>query len=432
MGLEKKIKPDIFFICILAYIPILLYYVSIFIKSVNIPQWDDYIAILGFANNFLSNSHNKFALLFSQHNEHRILFCRVSTLLLYFLSGKIDFKILTLIGNLSILAFTAVLLSSTVFATHKMKPLYFVPVVFILFQPQYYENSLLTMASLSGLPVIFFAFLTLYCLGAGSIKNFIFSLVAAILTTFTNGNGMFVFLSGLIILYFYKRYKEGAVWILVGLMTVCAYFIGYTRPPLHPSPMGIVNYPTEAIKYFFYFIGSSIPYFVSEKFVQNPLLLLSGGILIFLYFIFLSYKIRSGKVNIITFAFFAYLFITAFVVTLGRSYFGAHQALSSRYMIYSDLFIIFVYITFIEFSSDKTIRLIFPFLLILSIYFNYASYKNNFQYMIIQKEELTDGLADWRMNNNTGLAYLNQPWANAVLQKAIKNGLYEPPTDTNN
>ncbi len=420
-----KIKPDIFFICALSFIPIFRYYLLTFITSVNIPYRDDYDAILNFANIFVSNTHNKLTLLFSFHNEHRILFCRASTVLLYSLSGKINFKILSMIGTFSLLAFVAVLLSSTVFSTKKIKLLYFIPVVFILFQPQYWECSLVSMGSLSSLPVLFFAFITLYYLSADGIINFLFSLVAAIFTTFINGNGMLIFLSGLIILYFYKRYQEGMIWILAGIVTIYAYFIGW--PASHPNPMGIFNQSMEALKYFFYFIGSALPS-LPARFRHTHLLSLSSGILFFVYFIFLSFKIKNGKVNITTFAFLAYLFMTALVVTLCRFGLGVAQVFCSRYTIYSDLFIIFVYISFIELSPGKMIRLIFPFLLILSILFNCKSYKDNYPMMFHYKKALLHGLADWRKNNNSGLEYpWDQAWANIILKKAIKNGLYEPP-----
>ena len=421
---EKEINN--LFVYALASLSIFWYYLSIFAASVNIPCWDDYDAILGFANNFLSNTHNKLALLFSLHNEHRILLCRASTVLLHFLSGKINFRILTMIGNFSLLALAAGLLSSAVFPLKKTRPIYLLPVILILFQPQYWESSLVSTSSLSCLPVIFFAFLTLHYLGAGRIKNFLFALVTAIAATFINGNGMLIFLSGLIILFFYKRPKESMTWIFAGIVTACVYFIGYARPIHHPDPLGIFNYPIMAISYFFTFIGSAIPYFFPKGFEDSKLLPLSGGVLFFVYFIFLSCKIKSGKVNIAIFAFLAYLFITAFVVTLFRSGFGVDQALSSRYALYSALFIIFVYITLVGLLPVRTFRSIFPFLLMLSIFFNYHSYKDNLQIMSGHKKMLIYGLDNWRINNNSGLRYPDRSRANDIMQEAIKNGLYEP------
>lgn len=423
-----KINPGIFFTCVLAFIPIFCYYFSIFVTSINIPVMDDYDAILGFANNFLSGAHNKFTLLFSLHNEHRIFFCRALTVMSYFLTGSINFRLLTIIGNFSLFVFAAVLFSSTVFTANKIKPLYFIPVVFILFQPQYWESCLMSMASLSSLPVLLFVFLTLHCLKAGTIKNFFFSLVAAIFATFINGNGMFVFFSGLIILCFQRRYKECIIWFWAGIITVSAYHIGYSTPGHHPSVLlAVIGHPIETMKFFFYFIGASLSYFIPGRFEFSRLLSLSGGVFILLYFIFLSFKIRSNKVNIITFAFLLYLFIIALVVSLCRSGFGVGAAFSSRYMLYSDLFLIFIYLSFIEVSSIKVIRFIFPLVLVLSLIFNFSSYRGNFPSMLYNKKMLRDGLAFWKINGHSGLRYPNQERANAIMREAIKNGLYELP-----
>ena len=65
--------------------------------SVNMPNWDDYDAILDWLN-FNVTNHDAakfFQILFSQATEHRIVFDRLVTLIYYYLFKSVNFSILT-------------------------------------------------------------------------------------------------------------------------------------------------------------------------------------------------------------------------------------------------------------------------------------------------------------------------------------------------
>ena len=62
------------FLCLLILAPILIHLYYVCHYAVNIPLMDDYDAVLGFLNDFKkSGTADRVVLLFSQHNEHRIL-----------------------------------------------------------------------------------------------------------------------------------------------------------------------------------------------------------------------------------------------------------------------------------------------------------------------------------------------------------------------
>ena len=104
------------FLISLSAIPIFIYYYYIGIYAVNIPFWDDFSSIYEFTNSYMNSDcfADKLHLIFSQHNEHRIVFNRVLTLIIFYTKGNIDLRILIWIGNLSLLGIAFLLLKSVI------------------------------------------------------------------------------------------------------------------------------------------------------------------------------------------------------------------------------------------------------------------------------------------------------------------------------
>src|SRR4051812_37739150 len=123
-----------FFCCLLRY-------------SCNFPYFDDFEVILGFLNNFLTagNVPEKVRLFFEQHNEHRLVFDRATALTEYWVSGKIDFRSLMLIGNAA-LAGLLIFFYKAHDQRRRLHPLSMAPIAFLLFNFRYHETSFWAMA----------------------------------------------------------------------------------------------------------------------------------------------------------------------------------------------------------------------------------------------------------------------------------------------
>ncbi len=99
-------KPSIAFLIFLLYtIPIAWFFFFVYTNSLNIPCGDDYKAILAFLNSFVRSASlsDKLNLIFSQYHEYRIGLCRIVTVLMYYIYGSINFKVLCVISNLSLI-----------------------------------------------------------------------------------------------------------------------------------------------------------------------------------------------------------------------------------------------------------------------------------------------------------------------------------------
>ncbi len=274
---------------LIALIPLVFYYYIVLAFSFNGPVSDDYDAILSFLIRFLDSKSltQKLGLVFSQHGEHRIALDRVITLAIYYLSGHIDFRALVFIGNLALMVLALILLSAFQLKEHKNRILYFIPALFFLFQPQYYENIFIAMAALSNFYVLVFAFLSLYIL-TRHYDRFFLAVFFAVLATFTQGSGLFVFIEGVALLIFQKRYRELIIWSAVMAVSTGLYFYGYVKPAGHPSiTKAVFEAPLSLVQYFFTFIGSSVWSILHIGVLTRPLLVLLVifGLLPLLFFI---------------------------------------------------------------------------------------------------------------------------------------------------
>lgn len=402
---------------ILTFLPVYLFYLMIFVFSINIPYWDDYDSILNFTNNFIgSDIQNKLNLIFSQHNEHRIAFSRLVTIASYYLIGKINFRFLTILGSLSLIGVAIIFLKS--FASTKKGFLYFIPVLLLLFQQQYWGDIYFATTALSNLWGLFFAFASLYLLKQESKGYFLLSILLGIIAVFTNGSGMLIFLAGLTIFIFKKRYREMLIWLFVGIGCIFFYFYGYVKPVNQPSlNEAIFMYPFLTIVYFFKFLGLCFSGIGKGGFL--PFL---GGVFFVLYYVYLIKK-KFYKKSPVIFSFLTFLLATGIINAICRSAFGAFP---SRYKIISVLILILSYMSLTELLTEKQMRSILPIFFIFAVMFNLFSYFINYNYIFLQRKYLKDGLVLWE-NGKSGLSYPDAKRANSILTTAIMKKQYSPP-----
>lgn len=402
--------------------PIILFYGMLFNYSVDIPSLDDFVAILGFMNQFvdLDSLSGKLRLIFSQHNEHRIVFTRILTLANYYLSGSVNFKLLIVAGNLALLGLIFLIYHSANIKTSKL--LYFTPAVLLMFQPSYMESMLWAMASTSNFYVLFFAFLSIYLLAFDSYKSFIFAIIFAIFASYTQGNGIFVFLSGLFLLLPHRRYKRSFIWSIVFIFCFFLYFHGYEKPPPFP---GIVEEPfnfASAAKYFLLFIGSIGKY----RGLANML-----GAFVLASFLYLTYA-KYYKSSPVIYAFLCFLLLTAISASIFRASMGlgVGQALASRYTINSALFLLLTYLALVELLAGR----LKPWVgvgggsVALTIFiFHWVIQAPYFK---PHHDSLVHGSNQFKLGKNNGLNYLDKNMAMHILAESQIKKIYVVPSVT--
>lgn len=407
---RRYIPRVILFICFFA--PIVYFFGSLFHFSVNFPIRDDYGTILAFLVKFVSSGDavERLRMVFSQYNEHRLVFNRAVTLLGYYATGSVDFRYLIFLGNLSLAVLTALLWRSSRTGD---KPLYLLPLPFLIFQPGFHENMTWAMAALSNFWVYLFSFLSLYALlsGRGEARC---SLAAAfaLMAVFTQGNGLFALPMGAAVLLLQRRFKALLPWAALSAGVFAFYFRGYVQPGEHSSLLEAAKAPLAVIEYFFSLMGSPFPF---------PML---SGALLAALFALVTINGYYGK-NPVVYSFLVFLFVTAIVTSAMRAGLGLETSLLSRYRIVPVLITAVLYVSLLETFPERK-KSLFAALLTLSVVFNVSSWVENLRELELKRNELAIESFQW----DSGVFFTQRTGkAESIIAASIEKGIFKPGID---
>jgi hypothetical protein len=353
METNKKLKPELIYrgsvskftprarlcmIILLMVLPAILCLIFIKTYGVNVVFWDQWEVVPMFDKMY--SGHLTFADLFAQHNEHRLFFPQIFMLLI----GTI-----THYNNLAEMYFSwflMCLISYVIFIVYTRKFGYserslirFVPVVWLVFTLRQFQN-LLWGYQIQFYLVVLFLLMALYLLATSKSLGwrFSFSILSGVVCTFSLANGLLVWPIGLIQIFISSRIpstapkwsylKIGAVWSIIGMGSYLAYLIGYVQPSGHPSLLYFMQHPITSSAFLLASIGNP---FSSDLFTAIGI-----GLLLLLLYIWITGLLIKNKLGegtstpfFVSLVLFGLLSIA--LLTLGRSGFGAEQALSSHY-----------------------------------------------------------------------------------------------------
>ena len=425
----QRLWPFIF-ILLLAY-PIGVYYRVIVQNAYNFPYEDDLNSTLSFIADYAFGGldlWDKLKLIFSQYNEHRIVFDRLVFLTDYGLFGQLNFRHCILIGNLAPLLI-GLLFYSVSFRGLPLaqKLLYLVPVAYTLFSFQYWELSTWSMAALQNLYVIPFALLSLYSLCKPNRTAFALACGMAVLATFTSGNGLYTFVAGVCVLSLLKSYRKLTVWVLVSAVTIGLYFWGYIRPPYHPDIAdSLFNHTGRAVTYFFTLLGSMIG-------PARPKLAVLFGVASFLVTLgllgYLGYKKRLTA-HLPLVGWLAFLYLTCLSLMASRSGMGIEQAYTPRYGIVVVMVFATQAVLALETLTYHSIRLgVLGMYTLISTYFYFSATNQGNSHRIEDRtRQMRYNSALYHINpTQASLHWGNQAIANPIFNDAIRKGIYQVP-----
>ncbi len=384
-------------------LPIILYFYFLSEYSLNIPKWDDH-ALKAFMLDF-QNANGiwaKFQTFFKQHNEHRIAFDRLVTLIVFKIHGTIDYRWLMWVGNLTLIG--VLFIFYKIFQKQKISLLFFVPIPLVLFQLQLWENTFWGMAAIQNFGIIFFIFGLIYFISSEKKEHFYFALLFAFFATYTSGNGITVFPVCIVLLVLQRRYKETIIFGITSIVLIGAYFYQYQMPPSNPPMAGIGL--GKIIFGFFSFLGSAFDLMPNSS-GRIKLTIFAGGILFIISAIIVIYLIFNSKLlkknrflsqtELFVLGVLMFLIGTAIVGTFTRISFGEIGLLTSRYKIYAILLLITLYtfiISKIELNNKKWFAL--P-LILMAVVFNIMTNYLNFKEIINFRNQLISFSINWKL-----------------------------------
>ncbi|MBC7407084.1 MAG: hypothetical protein H7339_01730 [Arcicella sp.] len=388
----------------LILLPIALYFYFLSAYSLNIPKWDDH-ALKAFILDFQNTKGfiPKIQTFFKQHNEHRIAFDRVFTLIVFWIHGSIEYRWLMWVGNFTLLG--VLLIFYKIFQKQKHSIAFFIPIPFILFQLQLWENTFWGMAAMQNFGIIFFIFGLIYLISSPKRVYFYIALLFAFFVTYTSGNGITAFPICLVLLILQRRFKDSIIFGGVAILLVFLYFYHYQMPTNNPSTDGIGV--GEIIFGFFSFLGSVfdlLPYSsgrIKFTIILGVILFIISS-LIAIYLIFnskLLFKQRNlNQPELFILGSFMFLIGTAIVVTYTRISYGGVGLLTSRYKIYSILLLITLYLAIISKLDLTQIKwAAFP-LILGAIGFNILANYINFKEVVNFRNQLISFAINWKLD----------------------------------
>lgn len=343
MNISHNINTTLIYPVIL--LPPLLIFLFIKFYSINVPyldQWD------GFVNLLPSLNAGKLSIfdLWNQHNEHRIIFPK---LIMIFLAHFSHYNVIweqyfsLIIQCLTFFILLNLLNISFSFSSNHLKIFLLIMFSIFLFSMVQYENwswgiQLLVFLNICAVIFSTYAFFK----WPDSWIGIIFTAIGAIVAAYSFANGIIIF--GIIFYYLLfnkKNTKTSFIifWLIISLIICLSYFYKYEKPDYHPSLLSFIEHPLHFIFFIMAYIGSPLGIYFGLK---GAVLFGFLGISIFIILLFLKFKFRhaDNSLNISNpfFMPFIYVILTAIVTGIGRSGFGASQALYSRYTSFSVLF----------------------------------------------------------------------------------------------
>ena len=180
---------------ILGVIPIVFFVLYVWQYTINVPFLDDnlyYTKAVVDVNKSQSLSE-AFWIFMRQHTitEHKTPVSRLAAYLIYKITGTLNFFTFAQIGNLTL--FGILFLFWRFFQKHAWNIAYFLPIPFLLFQMQTYENQFWMGCAWLYYPIGLWQMVTFYFLSYQKPRYFLYAMFSAVFVTFIFSNGMFVF-----------------------------------------------------------------------------------------------------------------------------------------------------------------------------------------------------------------------------------------------
>lgn len=216
--------------------PIVIFLWAVFAMSTNTPFQDDFDALLEPVLLLHSQDFSWAAFwqaLYQQDDERRIVVDRLIAYLLYTFNGELNLKLMVIGGALNLLIVPAVLYRW--FKSTATSLVLMVPIVWALFNIQFYETIFWAMIPFQHLAVFVWAILTMWLLTRGTRATLLGALATGLLTIYADVSGNFILPAGLLALAAQYRWREAAIWLLVLGIVAGFYFTGLEMPAYRPK-----------------------------------------------------------------------------------------------------------------------------------------------------------------------------------------------------
>jgi len=399
--------------------PVICFFGFFFRYTVNAPVNDDYPAVLQFLDQYVSTHSwlEKLRLIFAQHNEHRIVFSRLWSIISFKIQHQVNFNVLSFIGNLSLVGMGLIFLRK--FLRLNLSLVLFFPVTVFLFNLASWENMTFAVCALANFVVHLFILLSLASLTAPDPgrKKVVVACIFFFAAFLTQGAGLALFPISLLILLYKREYKNLLLYIGMTGLVLLFYFYGFHKPQGTTLDILFRDFKVRTILFVFAFLGNAFDYFLvftndSQESISFTAVI---GALFFLLFIHITRQ-KYYKKNPFNYSVMLFIIITAALAAVNRSWMGLEIAGASRYRINGCIFCIALYFWLIETYSDRWLlvprstrtRLATATLLLLAGWYFVSINLKHYEYLSVREETVYLEMLCTR-TGAPSIAYPNNP-----------------------
>ena len=395
----------------------------LYLRAINIPYTDDIIDILNLMLAMTSDSSlgTRIDTLVAHHNEHSTVASRLVYLLVHQIQGEINFRSLSFIANLVLPGLVALFCLGC--RDKKHIPLVALIATLLLCNPRAYTLLVWNTATFAWYFVCAYAALALYFLGRASLLSLAIAILFAVGSNHSLVSGKFVWLVGLCFLLWQvlverrRSWAHVALWLLSAALTLYLYDRGSHQPNTTAVMLSLFwASPAHVIAYAVASIGSAFSF--GSVFAA----ILEGAAVLSILAIITLRDIKNQTLSWVHFyALFALLSMLA--IAFGRAAVSElNFALSPRYSFASTNLLIATVLLLIDQGVFKhyTKQGV---LVVGAIAACIASY-------VVYQPQLEQHLQRRIASYNHGIYsiyYFPGKQTEAIVETAIKTGLYQPP-----
>lgn len=330
-------KKNLFLLMLLS-VPFITYGIVVYIYATNVPYQDDFDAALDFVNRFTdANSLSaRSKLIGRQHNEHRIVLDRFFFLGSYYLQDGVNFRTITILGNLG-WVLTVMALVLIAYRRFHLSLARLLPIPWVMLSFVHYENMFFAMAAVQNYWFILWSVILMYSLSVNKRVGCL--VVLFFMALFTSAGGVALYILANVFLVLQRNSKRFWHFFVASTLCMAVFFVRYrislagsNLPDQQPELLGrLVNFLAFLGNVFFPSFGASAAIVAS----------VALGLIVGL--VSLKIVIAPKSDNFLRLS-LAFILTTALTVALTRS-FGESQAQASRYSVYPLLALVLIYIS---------------------------------------------------------------------------------------
>lgn len=315
-------------------LPIFISIIYIIRYAVNVPYWDEWDLQTELIRK-LYEGNLSFMDFFRQHNESRPFFPRFILLVIDSITRyNMRYEAIATFLLYCVSSFIIVFMYRHENKLNAVNILALVPVSWFYFNLSQMRNMLFGMFLLNALMFIgFLSAVNTIDKSKGLDRNFGFSLMAAVISTFSFSAGLTVWPVCLVQLILQKskaKLYRLAIWVTTAAVILIIYLYEYHKPELMPSPFDFLGHPLQAALVFLSSFGLAI--------FRDPILSpISGALLLITIFcLFISSKISSSSKifldeDIKWFSLLLFSVMTSTEIVITRTSLGLDNAIDIRY-----------------------------------------------------------------------------------------------------